>query len=140
MNNSEIDNEIQKLTDSVNKLKAEKINNIMSEITKDLVEGNYYSILDIESHLTVYFKYNKDNFTITDGTGTIGYDGSCYITIKDCLFETSTKTVDKGGYIHNYRFDARKLAYGNSIFGREIEPISEEEHFRMVNRIMSKIN
>ena len=112
MNNSEIDNETQKLTDSVNKLKAKKINNIMSEIIKYLVENDYYSIWDIESHLTIYFKYSKDNFTITDGTGTIGYNGTCYITINDCLFETSTKTVDKGGYLHNYNFDAKKIWAG----------------------------
>lgn len=133
-----LDEQIEEKQKELNDLKALKHKESAQEIVDSLEENRYYEIWHVEPDTTIYFKYTKSNLVLRDGTGTVGYNNTSYITINNCLYQTFHRFSGEGGYKSCYHFNA-EILNPKSISPCKITEISEEKFRNIQDEILKEI-
>lgn len=130
---SSIDNQINIINKKLDELLKQKAIVQTEHAIKSFKEGCYYVLHDGWSCKSYYIKYTKENFSVQDMTGTVGYEGENKVLIGHGLKVYATRATYQAGIFHNLYL---KLSDFKSF---NIEEISEEAYKNEAMDIISSI-
>ena len=134
MTDDEIDARISELKNELAFLREEKTKLARAKILEKfhLVPNKYYVIRGLSTmtgyrHACVYFKYTPENFSIVDGSGTIGYDGTSFVKLNYCIEMLHSLTYSSRNIVYGKTFDIQELSNSDVQLTEVSDEVMKEE-------------